>query len=119
MLPLIFATVVLNGSAQIFLRLSLQSSEFSTLLAERNISGLLKIAMEPWTIAGLSSYIVSVVLWMLVLSKVPASLAYPFISLAFLFVLGAGVLFLNEHFSVGKLTGSILIVIGVSFISRS
>jgi drug/metabolite transporter (DMT)-like permease len=118
MLPAIFATVILNGSAQIFLRLSLRSVDLGELLNHRDISGLVKVAVAPWTIAGLSAYVLSVVLWMLVLSKVPATLAYPFIGLAFLFVLVAGVLFLDEQFSVGKLAGSLLIIVGIVLISR-
>lgn len=118
MLPAIFATVVLNGSAQIFLRMALRSTELGVLIGERNITGLVKIATSPWTLAGLASYLVSVILWMLVLSKIPASSAYPFMGLAFLFVLITGVLFLGEQFSVGKLAGSLLVVVGVVLISR-
>jgi drug/metabolite transporter (DMT)-like permease len=109
---------MLNGSAQIFLRLSLRSVDLGVLMNQRDIPGLVKVVVAPWTIAGLSAYVVSVVLWMFVLSKVPATLAYPFLGLAFLFVLVTGVLFLDEQFSVGKLAGSLLIILGIVLISR-
>ena len=118
MLPAIFATVILNGSAQIFLRMSLRSTELGVMISERDIPGLIKVATSPWTIAGLASYVISVMLWMLVLSKIPASSAYPFMGLAFLFVLVTGVLFLGEQFSAGKLVGSLMVVVGVALISR-
>jgi multidrug transporter EmrE-like cation transporter len=118
MLPAIFATVILNGSAQIFLRMALKSSELGVIINERDIAGLIKIATSPWTITGLSAYVISVMLWMLVLSKIPASTAYPFMGLAFLFVLVTGVLFLGEQFSAGKLVGSLMVVFGVALISR-
>ena len=118
MLPAIFATVILNGSAQIFLRLSLRSTELGAMVGERDIAGLMKVITSPWTIAGLSSYVLSVMLWMLVLSKIPASSAYPFMGLAFLFVLITGILFLGEQISAGKLAGSMMVVIGVALISR-
>lgn len=116
--PAIFATVILNGSAQIFLRRAFRSTELGTLISDRYITGLIKVATSPWTIAGLASYVISVMLWMLVLSKIPASSAYPFMCLAFLFVFITSVLFLGEQFSVGKMIGSRMVVVGVALISR-
>jgi drug/metabolite transporter (DMT)-like permease len=118
MLPAILATVVLNGAAQIFLRMALRSTELGVMISARDFMGLVKVATSPWTLAGLGSYLISVILWMLVLSKIPASSAYPFMGLAFLFVLVTGVLFLGEELSVGKLSGSLMVVIGVALISR-
>ena len=118
MLPAIFATVILNGSAQIFLRMALKSTELGVIINERDIAGVIRIATSPWTIIGLSAYVISVMLWMLVLSKIPASTAYPFMGLAFLFVLVTGVLFLGEQFSAGKLVGSLMVALGVALISR-
>ena len=57
--------------------------------------------------------------WMLAMTKFETSYAYPFISLNFILVLGLSVLLFNESFSTMKLIGTLFIIVGIAFLSRS
>ena len=80
---------------------------------------LLKAFFHPYVIIGLSLYVVSAISWLVVLSRVNLSFAYPFAGLGYIAVLLISWRFLNEPISAMRLTGAILIALGVIFISRS
>ncbi len=68
---------------------------------------------SPWVWAGLGLYGLSAGLWIWVLSRLDVGLAYPLVSLGFVFTLGAGVLWLGEPFSWQRVAACGLIVAGV------
>ena len=68
---------------------------------------------SPWVWAGLGLYGLSAGLWIWVLSRLDVGLAYPLVSLGFVFTLGAGVLWLGEPFSWQRVVACGLIVAGV------
>jgi multidrug transporter EmrE-like cation transporter len=68
---------------------------------------------SPWVWAGLGLYGLSAALWIWVLSRLDVGLAYPLVSLGFVFTLGAGVLWLGEPFSWQRVAACGLIVAGV------
>jgi multidrug transporter EmrE-like cation transporter len=68
---------------------------------------------NPWIASGLLAALVASVAWMLALTKLPLSVAYPFTAFAFVIVvLGSGVLF-AEPISTAKMLGVCLIVAGI------
>ena len=68
---------------------------------------------NPWIWAAGVLYGVAVILWVMILQKLPLSTAYPFVALSFVVVpLAAAVLF-QESFSVRTLLGSVLILGGI------
>lgn len=64
-------------------------------------------------------YGVSIVIWMVVLSKVEVSYAYPFLSIGYVLSAIAGYAFFSETISPVRVAGIIVICIGVILISRS
>jgi multidrug transporter EmrE-like cation transporter len=64
-------------------------------------------------------YGTSVVAWLAALTKAPVSTAYPMLSLGYVAVAWASVLWLGETLSAGKIVGIALICIGVVLVSRS
>jgi len=80
---------------------------------------LLKTFIHPYVILGLFLYVVSAVSWLVVLSRVNLSFAYPFAGLGYVIVMFVSWRFLQEPVSAVRLTGAILIALGVIFISRS
>ncbi|WP_372657655.1 SMR family transporter [Hydrogenophaga sp.] len=72
---------------------------------------------SPMVWLGLVLYGVSAVLWLWVLSRLHVSVAYPLVSLGFVFTLAAGVLWLGEPFSWLRVAGCTLIVLGVSLLA--
>lgn len=79
-IPLIILGVLLNALAQIPLKKGLQAAGGLQL----GVLPLMKLFLQPWILAGLACYAVSVVVWLGALSKVEVNFAYPFLALGFL-----------------------------------
>ena len=74
---------------------------------------LLKILFDPYVFSGFVSAFIASLFWMAAMSKLEITKAYPFMSLAPVLVFIAGVAFLNEEFTWGKILGLILIALGL------
>lgn len=66
-----------------------------------------------FVLMGYTTLFVRGVIWILVLKRLPISVAYPFISLSFVLVLAASYLFFGEEITVFKGIGSIMIIAGI------
>ena len=66
-----------------------------------------------WVWLGLALFGVSALAWMLTLSRVPLSLAYPFNALGYIGILTASVLFLHERTNVWTWLGTFLVAGGL------
>jgi multidrug transporter EmrE-like cation transporter len=66
---------------------------------------------------GLSLYAMGAVLWLGVLAKIEVSIAYPFVGLGFILTLLFGVFLLGEAFSLIRLIGTILVVLGIVLVT--
>jgi drug/metabolite transporter (DMT)-like permease len=74
---------------------------------------VLRAATSPWVLLGLVVFGISAVAWLAALSKVPLSVAYPFIALGYIVILIASVLVLHERANVMTWLGSLLVVSGL------
>ncbi len=118
-IPLILLSVLLNASAQLFLRKGMpQVSLVTNQGALELVHGAFRVVFNPWVFSGLSCYAISIVLWMYVLSKVQVSFAYPFLSVGYVIVVAAAYIFFREPVSVMKLAGIALICAGVALVAR-
>lgn len=79
-IPLILIGVLLNALAQICLKKGLQAA--GGLHVE--VGSLVRVMLQPWVLAGLLCYAVSVVVWLGALSLVDVNYAYPFLALGFI-----------------------------------
>ncbi|HEX9115354.1 MAG TPA: EamA family transporter [Anaerolineae bacterium] len=80
---------------------------------------LMRLATNPLVIGGLMIYVCGTLFWLLALSRVDLSLAYPFASMSYILMLLASWLLLNEHISPLRVAGSLVVIVGVFLISRS
>jgi drug/metabolite transporter (DMT)-like permease len=80
---------------------------------------LVKSFTAPLVLVGLLLYILSAILWVVILSKVPLSLAYPMLSMGYILILFFSWAFLHEHISPIRILGVFLIIGGVIFVFRS
>ncbi len=81
-IPYILSGVALNAIAQIPLKKGVQAAGGLSLAG--GLLGLVKLFLEPWILTGLACYGISVVVWLVALSKVDVAFAYPFLALGFL-----------------------------------
>lgn len=113
---LIFTSVIIGIAGQLLMKQGVsQIGDFS----EGLINFLYHAILSPWVIAGLVGYAIGTAIWLMLLSKVEVSYAYPMLSLGYIFLLIFASLFLGEHISFIRIIGVILIVIGVVLITRS
>ena len=109
-LPLILAGVLLNAFAQIAMKKGLNAVGGMTW----DFPSLLRLGLNPWTLACLGCYAVSVVLWAGALNQVEVNYAYPFLALGFLANAMMCQAFLGEHIPPMRWGALLLIVLGVA-----
>lgn len=80
---------------------------------------LLGLLTNPWVISGLAAAFCAALAWMLALTQLPLSQAYPFTALTFVLVLAASALFLHEPLTSSKVIGTMLIVAGIAVMAST
>lgn len=117
--PLILTSVSLNALAQILLKLGMVRIGRFDLAAGQIASIVPKVALSPFIVGGMACYAISIGLWLVVLSRVDVSAAYPFNSIGFVIAAMVGYWFFGESIGVARITGIALICAGVVLISSS
>jgi drug/metabolite transporter (DMT)-like permease len=110
-LAVLLVAVALAAVAQLVLKHGMT-------LAQHRVEGsggslAIAAATSPWVVGGLAIFGVSAVAWMLTLSRVPLSLAYPFNALGYLGILIASVVFLHERTNIWTWLGTSLVAAGL------
>jgi multidrug transporter EmrE-like cation transporter len=116
---LVLAGVLLNAAAQLLLKAGtnrIGAFEFS---AQNVVPVGAQVATNPFILGGLACYGVSVVLWIMALSRVPVSVAYPMLSIGYIVNALAAWWLFGESITAQKLVGIGFIVIGVFLVARS
>ena len=116
---LLMLGVFLNATAQLLLKAGTNAVgqfEFSS----GNIVPVgMKLALEPHILGGVICYVVSLVVWILGLSRVEVSIAYPMLSIGYVLNAVAAWYLFGEAVSVTRLAGIGVIIIGVYIVARS
>jgi multidrug transporter EmrE-like cation transporter len=107
-LSFIFAGVLLNATAQLLLKAGTNAMPLG-----------LRLAIEPHILGGLACYGISVVVWIVGLSKIPVSIAYPMLSVGYVVNAVAAHYLFGETLTAMRLTGIGIIIVGVFIVARS
>ncbi len=118
-LPLILLGVLLNAAAQILLKEGMNRIGHFAFAWHNAWPITLQVAVSPFILIGLCCYVISVMVWLLVLSRVPVSFAYPLLSIGYIVTAVAGVILLNETLTLTRVLGIIVIIAGVYLVTRS
>jgi multidrug transporter EmrE-like cation transporter len=78
-----------------------------------------RLATEPHIMSGMACYAVSLVVWIMALSRVPVSIAYPMLSIGYVVNALVAYLWLGEDVNSLRLLGIGVIVVGVFIVARS
>lgn len=73
----------------------------------------MKFLFDPLIFSGFVSAFIASIFWMLAMTKFELTYAYPFMSLSPALVFIVGIFVLGETFTVGKLLGLLIIMIGI------
>jgi len=118
-LGLILAGVLLNAAAQLLLKAGTNAVGHFEFSAQNLVPVGMKLGLEPHILGGVACYVVSLVVWIMGLSRVPVSIAYPMLSIGYVVnALAAWYLF-GESLTAQKLVGIAFIVAGVFLVARS
>ncbi len=105
--------ILLLSAGQVLFKLSAQTTP-----ALDSLAALRSLALNPWLWAALLVYALGTVVWILILQRLPLSLAYPFVSAVFVIVPLAGAWLFHEPLNLRYLAGLALIMVGVALIAR-
>jgi multidrug transporter EmrE-like cation transporter len=115
----ILAGVLLNAVAQLALKASVQEMGAIVLTLDTLLPVAWRLARQPWLWAGLACYGVSVIVWIMALSRVDVTIAYPMLSIGYVVSAIAAWLLFGEPLTAGRLTGIGIIIVGVYILARS
>lgn len=115
----LFAGVLLNAVAQLLLKAGTNVLGVITLTRDDWASQLGRMAVEPHFIGGVACYGLSLIVWIVGLSRVPVSIAYPMLSLGYIINAIAAHYLLGESVTLARWLGIGFIVIGVWLVARS
>lgn len=116
---LIFTGVFLNAVAQLLLKAGTNAVGHFHFATENIVPIGWKLATQPAIIGGMACYAVSLVVWIMALSRVEVSVAYPMLSVGYVLNAIAAWYFFGEAVSVTRLIGIGVIILGVYIVARS
>jgi multidrug transporter EmrE-like cation transporter len=115
----LMAGVLLNAVAQLLLKAGTNVLGIITLTRDNWTGEFARMAFEPHFIAGAACYAISLVVWILGLSRVPVSIAYPMLSVGYVINAIAAYYLFGEAVTLTRWTGIAFIVLGVWLVARS
>jgi multidrug transporter EmrE-like cation transporter len=116
---LILSGVLLNAVAQLLLKAGTRViGHFEFTAANIKPIGI-AIATNPYIFGGLACYAVSVLIWILALSRVEVSMAYPMLSLGYVVNAFFGWWLFGEAVTAMRMGGIGFIIVGVYLVAKS
>jgi len=111
--------IFLNATAQLLLKAGTNAVGHFDFNASNIVPVGMKLALEPHIMGGIACYVVSLVAWILGLSRVEVSIAYPMLSIGYVLNAVAAWYLFGEAVGMTRLAGIGLIIVGVYIVARS
>jgi drug/metabolite transporter (DMT)-like permease len=118
-LALILTSTIFGVVGQLMLKRGMTVLGPLTLTASDAPGLVWRVFTTPAVILGLGIYVGATFFWLLALSRVQLTYAYPFASLSYVLIVLAAWLTLGEHPSPLRLGGMVVIMAGVLLISQT
>ena len=116
---LLFIGVILNAFASLSIKAGMNRiGEFSFGLNSL-FHIAFKVALSPFFLLGLACYVISLAIWVLVLSRLEVTVAYPMISIGYVINAILAYFWLGEDLSLIRILGILVICFGVVLITRN
>ena len=117
---IIFAGVLLNSAAQLMLKAGARTLGVVSMGSASSLAqAAWNAATQPWICLGLVCYFVSAALWVVALTKVDVTVAYPMLSMGYVIAAVLAWHFFGESLNAGRVLGIAIILIGVVVLGRS
>jgi drug/metabolite transporter (DMT)-like permease len=115
----LFLGVLLNAAAQLMLKTATQATGPIRVEWPGIWQSTAQVITVPWLWAALVCYALSVFVWLIGLSRVPVSQAYPLLSLGYVINALLAWWLLGEMLTAQRLVGVGVVIAGVALIARS
>jgi multidrug transporter EmrE-like cation transporter len=115
----LFAGVVLNAGAQLLLKAGTNTLGVITLTRDNWGDMLWKMGTQGFFVAGVVCYMISLLVWIIGLSRVPVSVAYPMLSLGYVINAVAAYYLFGESVTITRWLGIGFIIVGVWLVAKS
>ena len=115
----LFTGVLLNAGAQLLLKAGTNALGVISLTRENWWDVLWKMGTQGHFVAGVACYMVSLLVWIMGLSRVPVSVAYPMLSLGYVVNAVAAYYLFGESVTMTRWLGIGFIVLGVWLVART
>jgi len=116
---LILTGVLLNAAAQLLLKAGTNAVGRFAFTLGNALPMSLRFALEPHIMGGMACYVTSLVVWIMALSRVEVSVAYPMLSIGYVVNAIAAWYFFGEALTPMRVAGIAVIVLGVFIVARS
>lgn len=114
---MIVFSVMLGATGQITMKHGM--NQVGRINAAEAVSKIFGAFGNPFVLAGFAMYGISALVWMVILSRVNLSYAYPLVSMGYIFVVLFSRSFFHEPVTPLRLAGTLVICVGVVLITRS
>ena len=114
----IFFTILFTIFSQLVMKWQVNKAGPLPIGIVEKVSFVLSLLLMPWVLLAMASTFLAGVSWMLAMTKFEISYAFPFMSLNYVLILLASFLFFGESFSLPKIVGSLIVVLGILIISK-
>jgi len=118
-IPLILFAVLMNAAGMIMLKQGMNGVGPITFDKSSLYDTIINTIANPFVFAGLTIYVVSMGFFLVILSRVELSFAYPFLSLAYVVVAVCAYLLFKEDLNSFRIAGIGFICLGTILIAQS
>ena len=116
---LVGVAVLLGVAAQLLLKAGTNAVGRFAFSLDNAVPVGLQLALEPRILGGTGCYALSLVLWVMALSRTEVSVMYPMVSIGFALNALLAWWLLGEALSVQRIAGIAVIMVGVWLVARS
>lgn len=113
---LLFFNVLLTVFGQILLKQGV--SKVGAISFRELVPKLTQVILNPYVIGGISIYGFTTFVWLVILSRVKLSIAYPMLSLGYVLTIPLSWLFFKESIPRVRIIGAIIICVGVYLVAQ-
>jgi drug/metabolite transporter (DMT)-like permease len=115
----IITGVLLNAAAQLLLKAGTNSLGVIHVNAQNWFSTGVKVFSQLPILAGLACYVISLLVWIMGLSRTDVTIAYPMLSLGYVVSAVGAWMFLGEVVTLQRMGAMAVILLGVVLLSRT
>lgn len=116
---IIISSILLSSIAHILLKKGMMTHALKEIKNDNILEVAIAVGTNPWVVTGIILHVGALVVWLLALSKVDISFAYPFLALGYVLVSLMAYYYLGEELSITKIIGMLIIIVGIMVLVKA